>query len=126
MTKKFKFVPGEGFVPAKAYPGRRGVPRSPRADAEKSRKMKLAWKLLKSGQVSSMSEAMREANSQVYGRGYPSGADIDFFPERRGVPHSRRVDAWKSRVMKYAGQLRRKGYSKSRALKAAYRRFPHP
>ena len=124
MAKKFRYVPGQGFVPAGFYPERMGVPKSPHAAALKSKKMKLAWKLLKSGQASSMSEAMRAAGAQVYGHGYPS--DFDFFPERRGRAHNPRVNAWKSRVMRYAGQLRRRGMSKSRALREAYRRFPHP
>ena len=125
MAKKFEYVPGKGFVPITGYPERMGVPRNPHAAALKSQKMKLAWKLLKSGQANSMSEAMRVAGAQVYG-GYPSGADFDLFPERMGVPHNPRVRAWKSRVMRYAGQLRARGMSKSRALREAYRRYPHP
>ena len=125
MARKFEYVPGKGFVPVRGYPERMGVPRNPHAAALKSRKMKLAWKLLKSGQANSMSEAMRVAGQQVYG-GYPSGVDFDLFPERRGVPHNPRVAAWKSRVMSLAGKLRQQGMSKSRALREAYRRLPRP
>ena len=120
MSRKFEYVPGKGFVPVKGYPGRMGVPKSSHAAAQKSAKMKLAWKMLKSGQASSMSEAMRAAGAQVYGSSYPS--EVDFFPERRGVPHNPGARSKKSRVMKLAAKLRRQWMSKSRALREAYKR----
>ena len=75
MPRKYKRVPGLGLVPGAAdvdvgfeedyYPERMGVPSDPRVAAWKSRVMRRAWKIFRSGQASSMSEAMRRAYREV-------------------------------------------------------------
>lgn len=71
--RRYKFVPGQGFVPAEDFPpaafdeyammepGRMGFPRDPRVAAWKQEVMKTAWNLFRSGRARSMSEAMRMA-----------------------------------------------------------------